>query len=114
MPRAMPVLGVDIEFMDRVRKKLMMVANRIRHATHGYSGFFDRIKIDEEELYRLYKYDLELIEVATRIRDSSRELERLLGERGRLLSALMKIDEQAAHLDKLALERDRMFKMEGG
>jgi hypothetical protein len=41
-------------------KALDRLANRIRHADYGASGFFDAVKIREEELDRLYAFDLAL------------------------------------------------------
>jgi len=46
---------------DRLSQKLFKVSNAIRHATYGYSGFFDQVKIQEAELDRLYQYDLSLV-----------------------------------------------------
>jgi hypothetical protein len=52
-------------------KLLDRFANRIRHADYGYTGFFDAVKIWDEELDRLYQFDLALSEqvegLATRI-----------------------------------------------
>lgn len=42
-------------------KALDRLANRIRHADYGSSGFFDAVKIGEAELDRLYAFDLALI-----------------------------------------------------
>lgn len=46
---------------DRVTRKLQLAADSIRHASYGYSGFFDQVKVQEGELDRLYQYDLELL-----------------------------------------------------
>jgi hypothetical protein len=46
---------------DRLSQKLFKISNSIRHATYGYSGFFDQVKIQENELDRLYQYDLSLV-----------------------------------------------------
>jgi hypothetical protein len=45
-------------------KALDRLANRIRHADYGYSGFFDAVKIREEQLERLYAFDLGFSEAA--------------------------------------------------
>ena len=39
------------------------MANRIRHADYGSSGFFDAVKIGEAELDRLYEFDLALTDM---------------------------------------------------
>jgi hypothetical protein len=45
-----------------VEKALDRLANRIRHADYGSSGFFDAVKIGMAELDRLYAFDLALSE----------------------------------------------------
>lgn len=51
----------SLEVMDKARARLQHLAERIRHATYGYSGFFDRTKrYGLPELDRLYAFDLQL------------------------------------------------------
>ena len=45
-----------------VEKALDRLANRIRHADYGASGFFDAVKIGQDELEALYSFDLALSE----------------------------------------------------
>lgn len=55
--------GLDVlNGVETARKRLDKVANRIRYADRGYSGFFDVVKVDEAALGRLYQFDLELLE----------------------------------------------------
>ena len=42
---------------DGVGRKLQRAADALRYASYGYSGFFDQLKIGENELERLYDYD---------------------------------------------------------
>ena len=51
----------ELDDVDRLSQKLFKVANMIRHASYGYSGFFDQVKIQEAELDRIYQYDLSLL-----------------------------------------------------
>ena len=51
----------DLDDVDRLSQKLFKIANSIRHASYGYSGFFDQVKIQEAELDRIYQYDLSLM-----------------------------------------------------
>lgn len=48
--------------MDRLMALLDRVSERINHADYGYSGFFDAVKIREEELDRLYEFDAGVLE----------------------------------------------------
>lgn len=47
---------------DRLTKKLEKVADKVRFATRGYRGWFDMHKVREEELDRLYEFDVSLVE----------------------------------------------------
>ena len=51
----------ELDDVDRLSQKLFKIANSIRHASYGYSGFFDQVKIQEAELDRIYQYDLSLM-----------------------------------------------------
>ncbi len=51
----------ELDDVDRLSQKLFKMANTIRHAAYGYSGFFDQVKIQEAELDRIYQYDLSLM-----------------------------------------------------
>jgi hypothetical protein len=101
-----------LEALDRVRKKAMMVAGRIRHADYGYSGLFDRVKVREDELGRLLDYDYRLLSIAKDVLEACRGLTGSIADRAKLADALMELDERLEELDRLILERNRMFKME--
>lgn len=47
--------------MDRLIAKFDRVSERIHHAVYGYSGFFDAVKIKEDRLDRLIKFDYDLL-----------------------------------------------------
>jgi hypothetical protein len=47
--------------LDRVGNQFDRVIERIRHASQGYAGFYDAIRINEAELDRVYEYDLQML-----------------------------------------------------
>ncbi len=51
----------NLDLASSIEKALDRLGNRIRHADYGYTGFFDPVKIREDELERLYAFDLALI-----------------------------------------------------
>jgi len=53
--------------LERAVMKLQLLIDRIKTASYGYSGFFDAVKIKEEQLDALYDFDNELAEGVTRI-----------------------------------------------
>lgn len=50
-----------LDQLDRYSQRLLKIANLVRYATYGYSGFFDQVKIQEAELDKIYQYDLSLV-----------------------------------------------------
>lgn len=53
--------------VDEVRRTLDLTANKVRLAEYGNSGFFDLVQIKEQELDRLYSFDLSLKEMCEAI-----------------------------------------------
>jgi hypothetical protein len=56
-----------IEPMNRLLAKLDRIAERINHASYGYSGFFDSVKIEEIELDHMLSYDTQLMDLARKL-----------------------------------------------
>jgi hypothetical protein len=55
----------ELSFLDDLEKavmKLQTFIDKVSNAGYGYSGFFDAIKINEEELAKIYQFDLALLE----------------------------------------------------
>ena len=48
--------------LDRLSSRMQQMADTIRYASYGYAGIFDLEKIREEELNRLYTFDLSLMD----------------------------------------------------
>jgi len=51
--------------VDRLLAKMDRVAEKVNHASYGYSGFFDAVKVKEENLDRLIDFDNKLVESIT-------------------------------------------------
>jgi hypothetical protein len=48
--------------MDRLLAKMDRVVEKINHASYGYSGFFDAIKVREDNLDHMIDFDSKLID----------------------------------------------------
>jgi hypothetical protein len=46
---------------------LMGLIGKIKDAPHGYSGFFDAVKVDEDDLARVYHFDADMLNFAETI-----------------------------------------------
>jgi hypothetical protein len=51
-----------VDDLESAAIKLRGFINRIKGAAYGYTGFFDAVRVNKEELERLYAYDLALLE----------------------------------------------------
>ena len=49
----------------RLLAKMDRVVEKVNHASYGYSGFFDAIKVKEENLDRMIDFDNKLIDEVT-------------------------------------------------
>jgi hypothetical protein len=56
--RYLDVLGE----VDRLNAKMERIAEKVNHASYGYSGFYNLVKIKEENLDRMIAYDNQLLE----------------------------------------------------
>ena len=47
--------------MDRLQAKMDRVVEKVNHASYGYSGFFDAVKVKEDSLDRMIDFDNKLL-----------------------------------------------------
>ena len=60
----------DLTLFDRLDRRLDGLSQRLRFADYGHSGLFDAVKIYEEELEKLYQFDLSLLQDLGELRES--------------------------------------------
>jgi hypothetical protein len=75
----------EILYVDDLEKaaiKLRTFIDKIRRASYGYSGFFDAIKINEEELARVYEYDATLLDLEDEVSNAIDNVEASMGSDG--------------------------------
>jgi hypothetical protein len=71
-----------IDDLEAAAIKLRTFADRIRRATRGYSGLFDAVKINEEELARLYQYDAGMLALSDEVGKAVDNVEASIGGDG--------------------------------
>ncbi len=59
---------------DRMRNRLDKVISKIDGAMHGYSGFFDFVRVDEGLLDRVYEHDMALMDDVDALAESIERL----------------------------------------
>lgn len=71
-----------IEFVDDLEKAALQIrtfTDKVRNATYGYSGLLDAVKINEDELAKIYAYDEAFFDSADQIKNAIDTLEGNLG-----------------------------------
>jgi hypothetical protein len=48
--------------MDRLLAKADRIGEKVNHASYGYTGFFDAVKVKEENLDRMIEFDNKLVD----------------------------------------------------
>lgn len=56
-----------LDDLETAAVKLQTFIDKVSHASYGYSGFFDAVKVSEEDLAKIYQFDLALIETGDEI-----------------------------------------------
>ena len=75
----------QIEYVDDLEAaaiKLRQFIDRVRSAAYGYAPFFDAVHIREEELARVYQYDLTMMEKSDEVGRAIDNLESSIGTDG--------------------------------
>ena len=75
----------NIEYVDDLETsaiKLRQFIDRVRTASYGYSGFFDAVKINQEELAQVSKYDYSLLQLEDVVSRAIDNVETSIGSDG--------------------------------
>ena len=59
-----------LDDIERVGTKVLAVINRLKTASYGYAGLFDAVKVQEEQLEALYRFDHGLLRNVDEIQDA--------------------------------------------
>jgi hypothetical protein len=63
-----------IEPMNRLIARLDRVAEKVNHASYGYTGFFDSVRIEEPDLDRMLGFDTQLMDLARKFAEMTTSL----------------------------------------
>jgi hypothetical protein len=75
----------EIAYLDDLEAgaiKLRTFADRIRRAPRGYSGLFDAVKINENELTKIYQYDAAMLDLTQKVSSAIDNIEASIGTDG--------------------------------
>ena len=71
-----------VDDLESAALNLRQFIDRVRTAAYGYTGLFDSVKINKEDLARLYRCDLELFDLADTVSAAIDNVEASLGSDG--------------------------------
>jgi hypothetical protein len=80
-----------IEFVDDMEKAALQMrtfTDKVRNATYGYAGLLDAVKINEDELEKIYTYDAGFFDLADQIKNALDTVEASLGNAEGLPAAI--------------------------
>jgi hypothetical protein len=75
----------EIGYLDDLEAaaiKLRTFADRIRTASRGYSGMFDAVKINEDELAQIYNYDAAMVDLVDEVTRAIEHVAASVGSEG--------------------------------
>ena len=82
---------IEIGPVDSAIKKIDQLENRIRFASYGYGGFFDVVKIEQQQLDSLYRFDLGLVEQIEKIEAAVKDFKGQAGTADGLKAAVAQV-----------------------
>jgi hypothetical protein len=71
-----------LDELETASMKIQTFIDKVSNAAYGYAGFFDAIKIKEEELAKIYQFDATLIEMSDEVSRAIDNVETSIGSDG--------------------------------
>ncbi len=98
------------EPMGRVDTRLMGLIGKVKDAPQGYAGFFDAIKVKEEDLARIYAFDENMLGFAEQIAAETAVLAAAVEEDGDVAAAIRELDNTVKEANSTFDGRDEVIK----
>ncbi len=93
---------------DRISKKLDKLSDMIRHASYGYSGFFDANKINEPELKAMYDFDSSMMDFVTQMQELGKKI--ISEGKDKIKDNFIALDEAISKLSNAFSKRNELIK----
>jgi hypothetical protein len=93
---------------DKLMNRIDRVAQRIKNADRGYSGLFATVKVDEDDLMRVYEYDLSLAEAVTEVAHKVAEMD--ADDREKLMGKVKETIELVDRVDSFFAKREEILR----
>ncbi|MFN2136350.1 MAG: hypothetical protein ACK2UK_10370 [Candidatus Promineifilaceae bacterium] len=84
------------EALGRAETRLMGLIGKIKDAPQGYAGYFDAIKVDAEDLARIYAFDYELLGHVDRITSDVESVQKAVYQGAQIEAAIRQLNDDLA------------------
>lgn len=105
-----------LKYMERVQRidtKLQTFIDRVKTASLGYGGLFDAIKVQEDDLQRLYAFDNALLAYQDQLATGLQELEQVIGTDGDVRRVLNQLENVVTEANNTFKRREEAFQESG-
>ena len=98
-----------VDDLERAVTKLQMFVDRVKTTPRGYAGFFDAIKVKEDDLERLYHWDEQLLGEADKLAAEIDAVGAAASSGGEVGPAVQSLVGAAASLNELYSKRESVL-----
>lgn len=98
------------EPLGRADSRLMGLIGKIRDAPQGYAPFFDAVKVDAEDLARLYAFDEQMLTYAEEIKADVAALQQAVAEDGKVGEKIRALDASIQDANQVFSTRQELLK----
>ena len=96
----------ELDKLDRLVGRLRLVRDSLRYADYGYTGWWDAVKIKEDQLNAMYNYDLKMRDTIVALDTAVTDL--AAAAEPDLPAKMAAVEEQAAQLQNAVDHRGEM------
>jgi hypothetical protein len=97
------------EPLGRVDNQLMGLIGKIRDAPQGYAGFFDAVKVKEDDLARLYAFDENMLNHVDEVAAGIAALQKATREDGDISGGIREMDAAVQEANSSFSERNEVL-----
>lgn len=104
------VMGIEYaEAIGRADNQFMGLIAKIKDAPQGYAGFFDAVKVKEDDLERLYWFDEQMLTHAEQIQADVAALNKAAGEGANLDAAIVMLNQDLQNANQAFNRRQEVL-----
>lgn len=104
------VMAVDYaEDLGRADTQLMALTTKIKDAPQGYAGFFDAVKVKEEDLARIYHFDEMMLNYTDQISADTAALKKAVDSDGDIRAAIRDLNNDLREANQVFNSRQEVL-----